>query len=437
MNKNTLNQKNILWSATEAAVVTGGKTAHDWFATGVSLNIDDINPGDLFVASREDNLEHVFAKGAVAAMVPGTHPCDIDFPILQVGNTFEALQNLAQAARFKTHALMISVQGLEARHNMAAMLGSGTNVFCAGRHLSLSLANMPEDSDFGVFPSSPAVRPDIAVITNCAKSNRDTLFEAMPVSGIAIINADDINAPHIRAAAKAAGIQTVLSYGHKQSADARYKTILCAENGTRIDTNIMGEEFSIYCENTFDANPLWLAAMLVYRLAGISPESLFSDVSKPVPSNGLTPQDTKKNALRLLDPHISERASNMNKSIFRVQSMIDLGRGNQTAVLDNILKQNRRVLSGYSKSLTTPGKLDNLNLLYASKGGSSAQNPRNVIRENQNHKDVKPIVTDILAPGDFVVFRQIWNSSRAVFSEALRPVRTTRKTANKRTDYAL
>ena len=97
----------IIWTSSEAAAVTGGIAARNWCATGVSLSVSDIKPGDLFIASADDDLEQVFAKGAAAAMVSGKAEVKGDYPLLRVPGVFEALQSLASAGRYKTHGTVV------------------------------------------------------------------------------------------------------------------------------------------------------------------------------------------------------------------------------------------------------------------------------------------------------------------------------------------
>ena len=66
---NTMKNSTILWTSLEASVITGGQANQEWQATGVSINAQEVRPGDLFFATREDNLDEVFRKGACAAVV--------------------------------------------------------------------------------------------------------------------------------------------------------------------------------------------------------------------------------------------------------------------------------------------------------------------------------------------------------------------------------
>ena len=47
----------LLWTSAEAAAVTGGTSARDWRATGVSIDSRTVKAGDLFVALAGPNFD--------------------------------------------------------------------------------------------------------------------------------------------------------------------------------------------------------------------------------------------------------------------------------------------------------------------------------------------------------------------------------------------
>ena len=94
-----------LWSAQDAALATGGKTAGKWQAEGVSIDTRTLRAGDLFVALADQRDGHDFVadalqKGASAALV-SRRPADVlsDENLLYVQDVQIALEGLARAAR--------------------------------------------------------------------------------------------------------------------------------------------------------------------------------------------------------------------------------------------------------------------------------------------------------------------------------------------------
>ncbi|MEP7210014.1 MAG: Mur ligase domain-containing protein, partial [Alphaproteobacteria bacterium] len=63
-----------LWTSSEAAKATGGKTSGDWSINEVSIDTRSLKPGALFVALTDvrdghDFVDAAFATGAGAALV--------------------------------------------------------------------------------------------------------------------------------------------------------------------------------------------------------------------------------------------------------------------------------------------------------------------------------------------------------------------------------
>lgn len=401
----------IIWDSTEAAVVTGGSNSAPWCATGIALKLEDIKPGDLFVASREDDLEQVFQKGAAAVMLAGGVGDTAHLPALRVGNAFEALQSLARAARFRTHATIVAVQGKDSRASIQAMLENVGSTHCGGRHLSLGMAGLPNDVEYGVFGLSPMVQPDIAVITHCEQARRDTLFENMSANATVIINGDEGDESlAVIARAKAAGIAHVYTYGLHAQADISVTQSVQAQNGQQVSVQILGEVHEMMMPPMFDIGGAWLAGLMVLHLTDrvVQENRLYAGV-----------QDKGSNVQFINPLQGQERAG---QAVFKITNMIDLGFGQQTAMLDNVAQSADKPITLHKKGLAIPRKLDSLNFVYTSKKFATVSNARAAISETHKGKRIESIVPDVLMPGDFVVFKNIWGQSKNFVSEALRLV---------------
>lgn len=407
------NNRNIIWNSLEAAIVTGGSNNREWAATGVALGIDDIQPGDLFFATKEDNLDMVFEKGAAAVVQTRCAPISDKLPTLSVPSVFEALQALARAARFKSHANILAVQGKKARIEFAETLSSIGTTHEAGRHLSLALAGLPGDVDYGVFGLSPAVQPDIAIITNCISAHRDTLFENMPPHGIAIVDSDDEEFLYIMSRAKAAGVNEVYTFGKSDAADAHLVDSVRADNGVRVSVSLLGELYTIMLPSAFEFENITLAALLTLKLTGkcvnaaVKKRFAHNRASKNLEINGVT---------------LADHTFGGAQAVFRITNMIDLGFGRQTAILDNIAKSADNAVINPKKNLAIPRKLANLDFVYTSKRLSAVSNARAAIKQSHGYRKIETITPDVIAPGDFLVFKDVWDKSKAVLSEALRTV---------------
>ena len=69
-----------LWTSTDAARATGGRSTADWQAGGVSIDTRTLQSGDLFVALKDvrdghDFVAQALGKGAAAALVSSWSIC--------------------------------------------------------------------------------------------------------------------------------------------------------------------------------------------------------------------------------------------------------------------------------------------------------------------------------------------------------------------------
>ncbi|WP_298726931.1 UDP-N-acetylmuramoylalanyl-D-glutamyl-2,6-diaminopimelate--D-alanyl-D-alanine ligase [uncultured Ferrovibrio sp.] len=251
-----------LWTSAEAAHATQGTSDGFWTASGVSIDSRSVAFGDLFVALRGPNFDgHVFvadalAKGAAAAMVdrvPETLPPGAN--LLIVKDTFQALYDLAAAARQRCGAKVIAVTGSVGKTSTKEMLRhvlseQGATHATTGNlnnhwGVPLTLARMPVDSRFAVIemgmnhpgeiePLSKLARPHIGVITAIEAVHLENfksidgiadakaeIFAGFEPGGTAILNRDNPHFERVAAAARAAGAAEIIGFGEHPEAQAR------------------------------------------------------------------------------------------------------------------------------------------------------------------------------------------------------------------------
>lgn len=356
-------ESKILWRAKEAAALTGGINSRDWMATGVCINVDSLQPGDLFFAAHGDNLEKVFAAGAAAAVIPHGMNVREDWPCLKVANSYEALRSFAKAARFKTHALIIAVQGEQERGQIAKSLSQIAQIHEGGRHLSSGLAALPENITYGIFGFSPSSMPDIAIVTDPEKAAYARVFNAMPRSGVVLMDCHALGYVECLAAAKAAGIQHIYTF----------------DEAAHMNLKAVGSKST--------QRALKLIAESVLR------------------SN-----------IKAFDPLAAERFT-----AFQVKNVVDLGMARKTLILENI--RNREPSNEFqtAKDLEVPMRIRDLNLVYTSKQMSLSPDEHRAIHKSQA-TEIRDIVPEVLSPGDYLVFRKPATETKAEFSSALRAV---------------
>ncbi len=239
-----------LWTMTEAAKATGGVSAVDWAASGVSIDTRTIQAADLFVALKDIRDGHDFValalqKGAAAALV--THrPEGVaeDAPLLIVPNVLEALEKLGVASRERTKAKVVGVTGSVGKTSTKEMLRAvlspqgKTHVSEASYNnhwgVPLTLARMPADADFAVIeigmnhpgeiaPLSKMAAPHVVMITTVAAAHLEAfeniagiavekaaIMDGLVAGGVAVLNADIPTVDVLTNRAAALGVPAIL-----------------------------------------------------------------------------------------------------------------------------------------------------------------------------------------------------------------------------------
>jgi UDP-N-acetylmuramoyl-tripeptide--D-alanyl-D-alanine ligase len=215
-----------LWTAKEAAAATGAHAIGEWTVKGVSIDSRSLQPGDLFVALKDQRDGHDFVEAAFAA---GASAClvsrDMGRPGLLVGDVLDALEKLGLAARARSSAACCAITGSVGKTSVKEMLA---RIFRAAgaAHWSdksfnnhwgvpLTLARMPKATQRAVFeigmstpgeiaPRSRMVRPHAAMITTIAPAHlqgmgslesiadeKADIFAGLEPGGVAILPADD------------------------------------------------------------------------------------------------------------------------------------------------------------------------------------------------------------------------------------------------------
>lgn len=297
-----------LWTSAEAQAATLGTVSRDFSVSGISIDTRSLKPGDLFVALKGDARDgHEFVNAALkakaGAALVSRDVADVggNAPLLSVANTLRGLEDLARAARARSHAKIIAVTGSAGKTTTKEMLrlalgASGVTHASAASYnnhwgVPLSLASLPRDAQFGVFEIGMNhfgeirslvgfVRPDVALITTIAPAHleffgtceaiadaKSEIFEGIVPGGAALVPADSPYAPRLIARAKQAGVSRVLSFGAAAGSDARLLSYNETKDGAQISADIAGKpvEFNIAAPGRHIANNA-LGALLAVAL---------------------------------------------------------------------------------------------------------------------------------------------------------------------------
>ncbi|HEV7960060.1 MAG TPA: Mur ligase family protein, partial [Rhizomicrobium sp.] len=265
-----------LWTSADAEAATLGRVSKNFAVTGISIDTRTLKEGDLFVALKgardgHDFLDVAFKAKAAAAMVSRTAAVPPG-PLLTVADTQRGLEDLARAARARSHARIIAVTGSAGKTTTKEMLRLCCNAL--GRtHASaasynnhwgvpLSLASLPRDAEYGVFEIgmnhageirslASFVRPQVALITTIAPAHleyfgsceaiadaKSEIFEILVPGGAALIPGDSPYAGRLVKRAEQAQVSRVLRFGSQ--GDARLVSVQTMDHGMRVKADILG-----------------------------------------------------------------------------------------------------------------------------------------------------------------------------------------------------
>lgn len=239
---------------TDLVTLTQGRlVGEDLSFSSVSTDTRTLKPGDLFIALTGPNFNgnrfamRAMSLGACAVVVDHELPDQI--PQVIVNNTLEALQQLSQAWRMRSGAMVVGVTGSNGKTTVKEMIASvlstqGKTLKTQGNfnnHIGvpLTLLRLQEEKlavvEMGASASgeiatlAALVRPNIGVVTNCAQAHlvgfgshegvakaKGELFESLSEDGVAIINRDDPFAAFWLSCVKNG---SVISFGFNVEAD--------------------------------------------------------------------------------------------------------------------------------------------------------------------------------------------------------------------------
>ena len=251
--------------------------------TGFSIDTRSLAPGDVFVALKDQRDGHefvtaAFARGAACALVDARYVRKPgDGALIQGSDTLEMLRNIAIAVRSRLAptARVIAVTGSAGKTGTTAMLRAALST--AGKThapeksfnnhwgVPLTLARMPEDTEFAVFeigmnhageirPLTKLVRPHVAIITNVlpvhvgnfpdgevgVANAKAEIFEGLVEGGVAIIPRDGPHFDLLQRMALAASAD-VRTFGNAEDATARARRTLHAGSAEDSVTDIQAE----------------------------------------------------------------------------------------------------------------------------------------------------------------------------------------------------
>ncbi len=331
-----------------AARCIHGAVRSDTAIGGWSIDSRSVKAGDLFFAIKGEHfdghafLPAVFQAGAAAAVVsePIGNPGG---PLLQVSDTIKALQQLARRVRQDWSKPLVAVTGsagktstkdiiaalLKVRLTVAKTVGNLNNHI----GLPLTVLRLPQNADVAVVEMgmnhpgeirelAAIAQPQIGVVTNVGyahieaflcidaiASAKRELIEALPLDGVAVLNADDQRVLDFRHFYSG----KVVTYGVSREAELQATDIAPGTDSSAF--RVAGVQFKTRLTGRHAVSNI-LAGLAVARLFEIPLEELVDPVA------ALTPGKMRGERLQLRGVTILNDSYNSNPEAAR--SMIDV-----------------------------------------------------------------------------------------------------------------
>ncbi len=375
-----------LWTLSAMAAAMSAERAGALPASvpGLSIDTRTLQAGEAFFAitgESRDGHEFVPAAlqaGAGLAVVArdklGLMPKDA--ALLIVPDVLEGLNDLAGAARVRSHAKVIAVTGsvgkTGTKEALRLVLGrqGDTHASAASYNnqwgVPLSLARMPANTAYGVFevgmnhageitPLTRLVRPHVAIVTAIAPVHLEyfgsldaiadakaEIFLGIEPGGAAVLNRDDPQFERLSAAARAAGVTRIVSFGEHERADARLiKVSLQAETST-VAARILGADVTYKLGapgRHVVANSLAVLAAAALAGADLALAALaLADLKPPVGRGERIALDVPGGAALLIDESYNANPTSMRAALALLGQVPMKGLGRRIAVLGDMLE---------------------------------------------------------------------------------------------------
>lgn len=239
----------------------------DAVISAVTQDTRSLQPGSLYVALRGARFDgHDFAydaamRGAGAVMVD--HQVKVDLPQIVVGDTQIALAHIAAGIHQDQGGKVIAITGSNGKTSVktlvvAILQRAGVTYFNPGNRnneigLPLAVIEAPDDADFAVYEMgagkpgdiaylTDVVPPDVSLVNNIAAAHlermgsllgvaetKGAIYEALPATGTAVINADDAFAEYF---AEKVADRRILRFGLEASADVTARDVRVDNTGS-------------------------------------------------------------------------------------------------------------------------------------------------------------------------------------------------------------
>jgi UDP-N-acetylmuramoyl-tripeptide--D-alanyl-D-alanine ligase len=446
-----------LWNHTEAEAATLGKASAAFAANGLSIDTRSLKPGDLFVALKGERDGHDYVRAAFAAKAGAalvSRPVEgVSGPMLTVAHTQRGLEDLARAARARSHARVIAVTGSAGKTTTKEILrlafdAVGKTYASAASHnnhwgVPLSLASLPRDAAYGIFEVGmnhfgevralvDMVRPHLAMITTIAPAHleffgnceaiadaKSEIFEGLEAGGGALIPADSPYVERLVARAAQAHVAVLARFGAAAGSEARLLSQQSDGEGMRLKADIFG--VAVDCKLGAPGAHIAANAVGALGLVALAGGDVLNAAAALKDFTALQGRGarTEIKGIQLIDESYNANPASMAAAL----ALLAEAQGRKIAVLGDMLEMGEGGLAHHA-GLAAPIEANKVDLVFAAGPQMKAlwdklpASRRGAYAENS--AALAPQVAAALAPGDTVLVKGSNGSRMSLIIDALK-----------------
>jgi len=375
-----------MWTGNEIAEATGGKIQGNiQDISSVSIDSRNLQAGSLFVALKGERVDgHDYVKDALvngaAAVLVNRIPEGINknAPLIVVKDTYKALVYLAIAARRRSQGKIIAVTGsvgkTSTKEAIRLAIATAGSVYATHGNLNnhiglpLSLANLPADTNFGVFELgmnhageisylTKILQPDIAVITNVGAAHLEffssvediadakaEIMEGLGRNGTIILNRDNDFYEQLLDKAEEKGIENILTFGEHFEADCRLASYTLQNFGSQVEAVIKGMPITYHIGTIgYHWATTSLAALATITAAGVDladAAAALSNFHEPEGRGRIRIINLPQGKITLIDDCYNASPNSMNAALAKLAELHSNTKstGRKIAVLGDMLE---------------------------------------------------------------------------------------------------
>lgn len=113
-------------------------------------------------------------------------------------------------------------------------------------------------------------------------------------------------------------------------------------------------------------------------------------------------------------------------SVLKVSGLVDTGNGQQTVILQNGLPNEWEIdlepKTKSSKGLSLPRRIANLNCIYTGSSFGVVADVTDAVRAASGNAQLAAIVPEVIAPGDYMIFKHVGPRFRIRFAGIVRAI---------------